>query len=78
MLCEKCRCSAAEYTMFLVFPPGARMCRFIGCPTLEHATYNFPCKKRGFCMWIPAIFRDCPCAILMDAAKERRTGNCII
>jgi len=27
-------------------------------------------------MWIPAILRDCPCVLLMDVAKARRTGNC--
>ena len=78
MLCEKCDCSAAGYTMFLVFPPGARMYRFVGRLTLEHATYSWPCEKHGFCRWIPAIFRDCPCALLMDIANARRTENCIL
>ena len=78
MLCEKCNCSPAGCTMFLVFPPGSRMYRFVGCPTLEYATYSCPCKKLGFCMWIPAIFRDCPCALSMDIGKAKRTGNYII
>jgi len=78
MLCEKCDCSAAGYTMFLVFPPGARMYRFVGCPTLEHATYSCPCEKHGFCRWIPAVFRDCPCALLLEIVNARRTGNFIL
>ena len=77
MFCKKCHCSAAGYTMFLAFPPGARMERFVGCPTLEHATYSCLCEKHGFFRWIPAIFRDCPCALLMDIANARRTRNCI-
>jgi len=78
MFCEKCHCSAAGHTVFLVFPPGARMYRFVGRLTLEHATYSWPCEKHGFCRWIPAIFRDCPCALLMDIANARRTENCIL
>jgi hypothetical protein len=78
MLCEKCDCSAAGYTMFLVFSPGSGMYGFVGCPTLEHTTYSCPCKKHGFCRWVPAIFRNCPCASLMDIANARRNGNCIL
>jgi len=78
MFCEKCHGSAVGCTIFLVFPPGARMWRFVGCPTLEHITYICPCGKHGFCWWIPAVFRDCPCALLMDIANTRRTGNCIL
>ena len=78
MLYEKCHFSAAGYTMFLVFPPGSRMYRFVGCATLEYATYCCPCKKLGFWMWIPAIFMYCPCALSMDIAKAKRTGNYIV
>jgi hypothetical protein len=62
MMWEKCHCSSAGYTMFLVFPPEARMYRFVGCPTLEHATYDCP-SVHGFYRWIPANFQGlslCP------------------
>jgi len=78
MFCEKCHWSTVGCIIFLVFPPGARMWRFVGCPSLEHAKYSRPCEKHGFCRWIPVIFRDCPCALLMDIANERRAGNCIL
>jgi len=78
MFCEKCHCSAAGYTVFLVFHPLARMYRFVGCPTLEHETYICPCEKHAFGRLIPAIFRYILCALLMDVANARRTGNCIL
>jgi hypothetical protein len=54
------------------------MYKFVGCPTLEHATYSCPCEKHVFYRWVPAICRNCPCALLMDIANARRTGNCIL
>ena len=31
-------CKAVLYTMFLVFPSGAKIYKFVPFPTLEHAT----------------------------------------
>ena len=51
------------------------MKRLFLLPTLEHATYSWPCEKQGSSNWSPATFRVCPCDLLMDMAKQGRIGN---
>ena len=63
------------YTMFRVFLVGVYMYRLFLLPTLEAPTYNCPCEKHGSSNCSPATFRDWPCDLLIDIAKDSRTGN---
>ena len=62
--------------MFLVVPSCVKMNRLRGDPTLEQATYSWPCEKQGCSKLIPATFRDCPWALLIVMAKANLMGNC--
>ena len=66
---------ADSYTTFRVLPSGAKTNKFFPVPTLEHATYSWPCEKQGVSRLIPATLSDWPWALLIDIAKAKRTGN---
>ena len=45
-------------------------------PTLEQATYNYPCEKQSVCKYKPHNSKDCPCALLIVIYNTNRIGNC--
>jgi hypothetical protein len=49
-----------------------------GLPTLEHATYNFPCEKQSVCRCKPHNLKDWPCNVTMQSEPlkwNREIGN---
>jgi len=42
---------------------------FVGIPTREQATYNYPCEKYGFSRLMPQTLSDCPCDLFIDTAN---------
>lgn len=51
------------------------MNKYVGVPTLDQPTYNWPCEKHGNCKYNPATFNVLPCDLCIVIAKANRTGN---
>ena len=66
-------------TIFDAFPCWSLIkanLRWLGEPTLEHATYSCPWVNTWPLNQTPANFRVCPCDLLIVMAKAGLTGNC--
>ena len=78
-------CNISWYTTFLVYLPSLSGRKSFSIITLmldiehtrERATYNCPWEKTDCGRYNPTLpLNVWPCALLIDMAKARRTGNC--
>ena len=53
----------------LSFFSGTYINSFVGIPTQEQATYNWPYEKHGFSRLITQTLSDCPLDLFMNIAN---------
>lgn len=61
--------------MFCVLLFGLYTYNLSGDPTLEHATYNWPCEKQDSCKFMPHFLNVCPCDLFTVILNANLIGN---